>query len=113
MKKNLDDLSLTPPAARPVVDPHAAQILASLPAGVSEVTPQRRKEDQADTPWSDLTGVMPKGLNLRLDPELYTQMVWLTNNVPKMSLQKIVMAGLRAEVERMLDQHYYKRVKNL
>lgn len=57
-------------------------------------------------PWDDLNGVLPKGLNLKIDPELYVQMTWLTHNVPKMSLQKIVMNGTRAEVERLLALHY-------
>ncbi len=57
-------------------------------------------------PWEDLTGIIPKGLNLPMPPALYAKMLWLTNNVPKMSLQKIARAGAEAEADRLIALHY-------
>lgn len=57
-------------------------------------------------PWEDLTGVLPKGLNLPMSPALYAKMLWITNNVPKMSLQKIAKAGAEAEADRLIALHY-------
>lgn len=57
-------------------------------------------------PWEDLTDVLPKGLNLPMSPALYAKMLWITNNVPKMSLQKIAKAGAEAEADRLIALYY-------
>lgn len=62
-------------------------------------------EDQR-APWEDIEGVMPKALSLPMSPALYAKMLWITNNVPKMSLQKIAKAGAEAEADRLIALHY-------
>lgn len=57
-------------------------------------------------PWNDVTGLLPKGMNLPMSPTLYAKMLWITNNVPKMSLQKIARAGAEAEADRLIALHY-------
>lgn len=69
-----------------------------------EVRSARTGDDMR--PWEDVTGVSSKGLNLPMSPALYAKMLWITNNVPKMSLQKIAKAGAEAEADRLIALHY-------
>ena len=57
-------------------------------------------------PWEAYDVQKKKGVNLQVPPDLYKKMIWLTENVPKMSHLKLARMGLEAEVERLLSLHY-------
>ncbi|MEJ7804359.1 MAG: hypothetical protein WKG03_00340 [Telluria sp.] len=59
----------------------------------------------AKKPWEDLSAG-GKGVNVPMSPELYAKMKWVTENVPKMSLQKIARMGADAECDRLIAQFY-------
>lgn len=61
---------------------------------------------QTGAPWEILDGVVPKGLNLPMSPALYAKMLWITNNVPKMSLQKIARMGAEMAADKLIAEHY-------
>nr|WP_315256604.1 hypothetical protein [uncultured Duganella sp.] len=60
----------------------------------------------AGAPWENTTGLMPKALNLPMSPVLYAKMLWITNNVPKMSLQKIARMGAEMAADKIIAEHY-------
>lgn len=105
--KKTKEISLSPP---PVDPKQVDELLREFPSGVPPEPRERRKTDSgAPAPWDEYLPDLPKGQNLMLQRELYAKMKWLTKNVPEMSLQKIIKAGTEAEVQRLLDEHYYKR----
>lgn len=57
-------------------------------------------------PWDAYEVHKKMGVNLQVEPGLYKKMTWLTENLPKMSLQKLAKMGLEAEVDRLLALHY-------
>jgi len=63
--------------------------------------------DDTDAPW-DLVNKneQKKFVPLPMDAELYAKMTWLTNNLPKMSLQKLAVAGTTAHVDALIKEHY-------
>jgi hypothetical protein len=58
-------------------------------------------------PWEtvDKNGRV-KNVPLPMDAVLYEKMNWLTNNLPKMSLQKLAIAGTTAYVDALIEKHY-------
>ena len=90
------------------VDLFAARLAATAvettetPSEVVETSPEAAKV----APWDNLSGVMPKGLNLPMHPALYVKMVWLTENLPKMSLQRLAKQGTEELVDRLIAEHY-------
>ena len=56
-------------------------------------------------PWEDLSRGA-KGLNLPMSPELYAKMVWCTDNIPKMSLQKLARMGAEKMADELIAKHY-------
>ncbi|MFZ6872322.1 hypothetical protein ACO0LF_09680 [Undibacterium sp. Di27W] len=58
-------------------------------------------------PW-DLVekNARTKGLNFPMDAELYAKMHWITENVPKMSFQKIVKIATEEYVDRLIVDLY-------
>jgi hypothetical protein len=72
-----------------------------LPAPASKPIPAL----QGPFPWDDLTGE-PKGLSLKMMPVLYAKMQWVCDNVPRMSMLKIVREGAEAEADRLIALHY-------
>ncbi len=60
---------------------------------------------EAKKPWEDLSAGA-KGLNLPMSAELYAKMVWVCDNVPRMSLQKIAKQGAEELCDRLIAQHY-------
>lgn len=56
-------------------------------------------------PW-EASGIRGKGVNLKTSAELYAKMKWITENVPRMSILKIVRQGAEAEADRLIAEHY-------
>jgi hypothetical protein len=57
-------------------------------------------------PWEDVSE-RGKGVSIQTSPELYAKMKWITENVPKMSFQRIVRQGAEAEADRLIAEHYH------
>jgi hypothetical protein len=72
-----------------------------LPTPVAKV----QSEPEGPFPWDDLTGE-PKGLSLKMTPVLYAKMQWVCDNVPRMSMLKIVREGAEAEADRLIALHF-------
>lgn len=56
-------------------------------------------------PW-EAVGKQGKGVTIKTSAELYAKMKWVTENVPQMSIQKIVRQGAEAEADRLIAEHY-------
>jgi hypothetical protein len=91
------------PAEDDLQDPqHDAGVLHVQNAqAVSTALPEGQR-----APWEAIDGVMPKALNLLMPPALYAKMLWITNNVPKMSLQKIAKIGAEMAADKLIAEHY-------
>lgn len=66
---------------------------------------QAALDTEIPEPWaefvdSDLT--KKRATSLIMSPTLYAKMQWVTNNVPKMSQQKLIHAGAEAEADRLI-----------
>ena len=67
--------------------------------------PARQAAEAKAKPWEDLSHGA-KGLNLPMSPELYAKMLWCTNNVPKMSLQKLARLGAEKLADELIEKYY-------
>ncbi|MES2151256.1 MAG: hypothetical protein V4508_15865 [Pseudomonadota bacterium] len=95
-----DDGNMASPAPEPS---------ATRQAGLEfDLAPESKQADQPSGrgPWEDIDITKKMGVSIQVMPELYKKMIWLTENVPQMSHQKLTRMGLEAEVERLLERHY-------
>lgn len=77
-----------------------------VPAGAKKTPPAADPQAaEVKKPWEDLSRGA-KGLNLPMSAELYAKMAWCTENVPKMSLQKLARQGAEAEADRLIALYY-------
>jgi len=86
----------TPPAAAPAETPAEPEKTPPAPA---KAVPAAKK------PWEDLSRGA-KGSNFQPDPELYAKMIWCKENVPMMSILKLLRDGAEAECNRLISLHY-------
>jgi hypothetical protein len=94
-----DDTTGSPPPA-----PTAPQ-----QAGLEfESTPTKHAASPAfsEGPWMKIEVHKEMGVTIKVQPEVYKKMIWLTENVPQMSHHKLTRMGLEAGVERLLTLHY-------
>jgi hypothetical protein len=66
-------------------------------------------DTEIPAPWGEYIDPDPtkkKSTSLIMSPTLYAKMQWVTNNVPKMSLQKLIQAGTEAEADRLIALHH-------
>jgi hypothetical protein len=86
-------------------DRHQGEL--ALSTKVCQVMAPEASDDVADAPkpWEDLSAGA-KGLNLPMSAELYAKMVWVCDNVPRMSLQKIAKQGAEELCDRLIAQYY-------
>lgn len=64
------------------------------------------KKAPGATPWADAHPKVSVNFSTKFPEELHMQMIWLTNHVPKLSIQKIVQEGAAAHVAKLLKEHY-------
>jgi hypothetical protein len=86
----------TPEPAQP-----PAEVEKTPPAPALQATEAKPKPK----PWEDLSAGA-KGLNLPMSPELYAKMLWCTNNIPKMSLQKLARMGAEKMADELIAKYY-------
>lgn len=78
--------------------------LDELPAPTSP--PRAAESATAPTkPWEDLRRGS-KSMNFQPDPELYAKMMWCKENVPMMSLLKLLRQGAIAECDRLIALYH-------
>jgi hypothetical protein len=63
-------------------------------------------EKSESSPWADAHPRVTINFSTKFLEELHMKMTWLTENVPKLSIQKIVQNGTAAYVEKLLKNHY-------
>jgi hypothetical protein len=88
------------PASAPSASPQAGLEFDSPLAKRSALPPP------SEGPWEQIEVLKEMGVTIQVQPDLYKKMIWLTENVPQMSRQKLTRMGLEAEVERLLTLHY-------
>lgn len=65
-----------------------------------------RASVKQDVPWANAHPRHTEPFLIRLPEDLHMQLVWLKENLPNTSMQKIALAALRKEVERLIAEHY-------
>lgn len=108
--KILDDY-FAAPEADAVASPagHAQQMLhlsEGEPEPAPVPAPVMNLPVPVNGPWDAIEVLKRMGINVQVEPDMYKKMVWLTQNVPQLSLQKIVKRALAAEVDRMVVAYY-------
>jgi len=66
--------------------------------------PSKRKPKPA--PWDDANPKVPVGFNFRMDQRLHAKAVWLCENMPAMSQQKLYRMAVEEKVEELLKKYY-------
>ncbi|TAM53826.1 MAG: hypothetical protein EPN57_08695 [Paraburkholderia sp.] len=59
---------------------------------------------QKTEPWADAHPRVTVGFTTQFPEDLHMKMVWLTDNVPKLSIQKIVQEATVQYVEKLLKE---------
>ncbi|ABO60594.1 hypothetical protein LA345_38905 (plasmid) [Burkholderia vietnamiensis] len=67
-------------------------------------SPGNRKAERK--PWDEYLPTEAKGFTTKFDPELHAKLVWITENVPKMSIQKIVKAAVAEFADKTIAERY-------
>lgn len=57
-------------------------------------------------PWANAHPRVSVNFSTRFPEEIHMQMAWLTDNVPKLSIQRIVQDAVTAHVAKLLREHY-------
>lgn len=67
---------------------------------------QQPKRKPKAAPWDDANPKMPVGFNFRMDQRLHAKAVWLCENMPAMSQQKLYRMAVEEKVEELLKKYY-------
>ena len=67
---------------------------------------QAPKRKQKPAPWDDANPKVPVGFNLRMDQRLHAKAVWLCENMPAMSQQKLYRMAVEEKVDELLKKYY-------
>jgi hypothetical protein len=89
--------------AAPADDPTPAPT-AARPAKAAKTAPPPKKKAEPE-PWREFVPDKAKGFTTTFDPELHARLVWITETVPKMSIQKIVKAAVLEYAEKLIAEH--------
>jgi hypothetical protein len=95
------DDSVTNPAPAPSAPAQTGLEFDSTPVKTTTIS------TPSEGPWEKIEVRKEMGVTIQVQPELYKKMIWLTENVPQMSRQKLTRMGLETEVERLLALHYH------
>ncbi|KVN83481.1 hypothetical protein [Burkholderia ubonensis] len=107
-------------AAEPQHAPHASEAAlgasreAPTPVSESEaptepakpVSGAKKGHSKAETPWAHAHPRVTVNFSTKFSEELHMQMTWLTENVPKTSIQKIVQEATAQYVAKKIKEHY-------
>lgn len=98
-------------AARIVNEAATDQVAPDSGARVEPEQPQLAFTELAGpAPWEALIDdpTKERATSMKMSPTLYAKMQWVTNNVPKMSFQKLIQAGAEAEADRLIALYHNK-----
>jgi len=90
-------------ASRPATPDHTASV-QTAPASANSESSTKLKPKIA--PWDDANPKVPVGFNFRMDQRLHAKAVWLCENVPAMSQQKLYRMAVEEKIEELLKKHY-------
>lgn len=82
---------------------HMAPIRTTPDAPTPDLTPKRK---QKPAPWDDSNPKVPVGFNFRMDQRLHAKAVWLCENMPAMSQQKLYRMAVEEKIEELLKKYY-------
>lgn len=89
--------------SRPTTPDHTSSAQSALVAASSESSSKRK---QKTAPWDDTNPKVPVGFNFRMDQRLHAKAVWLCENVPAMSQQKLYRMAVEEKIEELLKKYY-------
>lgn len=84
-----------------VLAPSVAAPKATKPATAPKPAPEPKK-----TPWADANPRIPVGFNTKFPEDMHAQLVWLKENLPNTSIQKLVHQYVRDGIAKDLAEHY-------
>lgn len=58
-------------------------------------------------PWADASDKVTKPFLMRLPEATHLKLMWLKENLPNTSLQKLAMGAIEKDVEILLAKHFY------
>ena len=64
------------------------------------------KRKQKPAPWDDANPKVPVGFNFRMDQRLHAKAVWLCENMPAMSQQKLYRMAVEEKIDELLKKFY-------
>ena len=82
---------------------HTAPAQTALPVANPATSPKRKPKT---APWDDANPKVPVGFNFRMDQRLHAKAVWLCENVPAMSQQKLYRMAVEEKIEELLKKYY-------
>lgn len=82
---------------------HAALAQTAPTATHPESMPKRKPKT---APWDDANPKVPVGFNFRMDQRLHAKAVWLCENMPAMSQQKLYRIAVEEKIEELLKKYY-------
>ena len=90
--------------ARHQATPNHTVPARTTPDAPTPVQPPKRKQKAA--PWDEANPKVPVGFNFRMDQRLHAKAVWLCENMPAMSQQKLYRMAVEEKVEELLKKYY-------
>ena len=91
-------------AARHQATPNHMAPAKTTPNPATSVQAPRRKQKPA--PWDDANPKVPVGFNFRMDQRLHAKAVWLCENMPAMSQQKLYRMAVEEKIDELLKKYY-------
>jgi hypothetical protein len=82
---------------------HTTPVQNLPPAANLESLPKRKPKT---APWDDANPKVPVGFNFRMDQRLHAKAVWLCENMPAMSQQKLYRMAVEEKIEELLKKYY-------
>lgn len=82
---------------------HTAPDRTTPDAATSVQAPKRK---QKPAPWDDANPKVPVGFNFRMDQRLHAKAVWLCENMPAMSQQKLYRMAVEEKIDELLKKYY-------
>jgi len=89
--------------SRHAMQDHTAPTQTALPAVNLETSLKRKPKT---SPWDDANPKVPVGFNFRMDQRLHAKAVWLCENMPAMSQQKLYRMAVEEKIEELLKKYY-------
>ena len=89
--------------SRHAMQDHTALTQTVLPTANLETSPKGKPKT---APWDDANPKVPVGFNFRMDQRLHAKAVWLCENMPAMSQQKLYRMAVEEKIEELLKKYY-------